>query len=110
MNVEKTTKTINLIKEYISYANNFIWEKENYIKLITYSGRGMFGAKCYAIVAHGVDSYQDFLSDIEEYAEEKEIEIQRDVFRTLRKAKKDSLGYNNVYYCPLLGKIDGLDL
>jgi hypothetical protein len=109
MNTEKTTEIINLIKDYVAHANNFIWEEEDYIKLITYSGRDMFGAECYAIVAHGVESYHDFLSDIEDYAEEKRIKVERDVFRTLRKAKTDSLGYNRVYYCPSLSKIDGLE-
>lgn len=109
MNAEKTTEIINLIKDYFIYANNFIWEEEDYIKLITYSGRCMYGAECYAIEAQGVDSYQELLSDIEEYAGEREITIDRDVFRALRNARKDSLGYNNVYYCPSLTKVDGLE-
>jgi F0F1-type ATP synthase gamma subunit len=108
MNAEKTAQVVNLIKDYIVHANNVIWEKR-IIYLITYSGRGMCGEFCYAIVAHGLESYHDFLSDIEDYAEEKQIAIEKDVFRALRKAKTDSLGYNTVYYCPSLAKIDGLE-
>jgi hypothetical protein len=109
MDATKVEKIVTLIKEFIDHANITIWEEESYITLITYSGRNMFGQFCYAIVAPGSEQYQDFVSDLEDYANEKEIEIDKKDLRELRKPGRDTLGCSSVFYLPILKKIDGLE-
>ena len=110
MNATKVEKIVTLIKEFIDYANRTIWKKESYITLITYSGRNFGrGRVCYAIVAPGSEQYEDFVSDLENYANEKGIEIDKKDSRELRNPIRDTFGSGSVFYLPILEKIDGLE-
>lgn len=100
MNQQTITKTINCIKDFIDYANKEVWEEESRITLTIYSGRNMFGAECYGIVARSLEEYQDFVSDLEDWSNSKDMKISRDIFKQLRKPKIDSLGYDEIFYFP----------
>lgn len=79
---------------------NYVSEHEKYEIYENYSGRGMFGRKCLAVVVKQGYSFMDFIIKLTKYMDDNNVD---DVDFKLEGTTYDNLGLDTVVYFPNIG-------
>lgn len=75
------------------------------VEIRKYSGRGMYGKECLAIVCDGLPKLLEFCLNLQEYAIQDDEE--HDVQYELARVRHDSMGLSQVFYWPSIAPIEG---
>lgn len=87
--------TKKLIEEV---ALNF--DSEDLSLTFDYSGRFMYGAQCFGVIASGIETFSLFVHELTYVAALKDDDTVNDITSLLSNLRSDSMGLDSIYYFP----------